>query len=88
LTLYAAQDSIRGAPWAQTILRTVSMATAALLMALFTVAVSGHSTPAQRYWLGCDAKRVILVIGCTAAVGDRRAGSQMEGSSPDTGAGS
>jgi hypothetical protein len=66
LTVYAAPDSVRGAPWAQMIERRVSVSAAALPIALFSLMGKPYFLDAPLFVLGA-ALTVAAVLALLVA---------------------
>jgi hypothetical protein len=70
LTVYAAPQAVRGAPWAQMIVRTVSVSAASLPIALFSLMREPYFLDAPLFVLGA-ALTVVAVLALLAAAFSR-----------------
>jgi hypothetical protein len=67
LTVYAAPHSVRGASWAQMIVRTVSVSAASLPIALFSLMGTRYFLDAPLFVLGVALTVVAVLVLLTAA---------------------
>jgi hypothetical protein len=69
LAVYAAPHSVRGEPWAQTIVRTVSVAATALPIALFSLMGKPYFLDAPLFVVGAALTVVAVLALLVAAFG-------------------